>query len=400
MTHGGKTVLVLGGGVGGLVAAHELRKDLPRPHRVVLIERSTTHLFYPSLLWLMIGQRTAQDIRRPLATLAQQGIEVIQGEITALDAAARTIQVDGQSFSGDSLIVSLGAELAPETVPGLAQAGYNLYTLEGMEGLSRALATFVSGKLALVVASLPYKCPAAPYEAAMLLEYFFRKRKIREQVTLNLYAGEPGPMGVAGPEVSRAVRDMIEQKGMHYYPDQYLTRVDPHARQLSFSSGLTAMYDLLAFVPPHQVPLLAIEAGLAHECAWVPVDRSTLETRYPGVYAIGDITGIPLVIGKPLPKAGVFAHGQAEVVAHNIAVAITGKGEARRFEGHGECFIEMGDGKPVLPVATSTRSLLRPSRCTPLARTGTRQRCCSRRTGGGAGSRGGRAPAAAVPYIG
>ena len=75
------------------------------------------------------------------------------------------------------------------------------------------------------------------------------------------------------------------------------------------------------------------------------MDRYTLETRYPGVYAIGDITGIPLVIGKPLPKAGVFAHGQAEVVAHNIAVAITGKGEARRFEGHGECFVEMGDGK-------------------------------------------------------
>jgi sulfide:quinone oxidoreductase len=345
MTHEGKTVLVLGGGVGGLVIVHELRKQLPRPHRVVLIERSPTHLFYPSLLWLMIGQRKPQDIRRPLAPLAQKGIEVIQGEITALDAATRTIQVGGQALTGDYLVVSLGAELAPETVPGLAQAGYNLYTLEGMEGLHEALSTFTAGKLALVVANIPYKCPAAPYEAAMLLEYSFRKRKIREQVTLDLYAGEPGPMGVAGPQVSRAVREMVEQKGIHYSPDQYLTRVDPQARQLSFASGLTAKYDLLAFVPPHRVPRLVIEAGLASEGTWVPVDRSTLETRFPGVYAIGDITGIPLVIGKPLPKAGVFAHGQAEVVAHNLAVAITGKGEARRFEGLGECFVEMGDGK-------------------------------------------------------
>ncbi len=345
MIQEGKTVLVLGGGVGGLVAAHELRTQLPRPHRVVLIERSTTHLFSPSLLWLMIGLRKAQDIRRPLATLAQQGIEVVQGEITALDAATRTIQVNGQALTGDSLIVSLGAELAPETVPGLAQAGSHLYTLEGMETLSQALSTFTAGKLALVVASLPYKCPAAPYEVAMLLEYFFRKRKIREQVTLDLYAGEPGPMGVAGPQVSAAVRGMVEQKGIHYYPDQSITRVDPHARQLHFASGLTASYDLLAFVPPHRVPRLAVEAGLANEGAWVSVDRSTLETRYPGVYAIGDITGIPLVIGKPLPKAGVFAHGQAEVVAHNIAVAVIGKGETRRFEGHGECFVEMGDGK-------------------------------------------------------
>lgn len=345
MTREGKTVLVLGGGVGGLVAAHEVRTQLPRPHRVVLIERSTTHLFYPSLLWLMIGLRKAQDIRRPLAALARKGIEVVQGEITALDAEARTIQVNGQELGSDFLIVSLGAELAPETVPGLAQAGSNLYTLEGMETLSQALSTFTAGKLALVVASLPYKCPAAPYEAAMLLEYFFRKRHIREQVELDLYAGEPGPMGVAGPGVSRAVREMIEQKGVHYFPNQYLTHVDPHARQLSFASGLTVKYDLLAFVPPHRVPHLAIEAGLAREGGWVPVDRYTLETRYPGVYAIGDITGIPLVIGKPLPKAGVFAHGQAEVVAHNIAVAITGKGEARRFEGYGECFVEMGDGK-------------------------------------------------------
>ena len=345
MTNEGKTILVLGGGVGGLVAAHELRKQLPRPHRVVLIERSTTHLFSPSLLWLMIGQRKPQAISRPLTPLTQKGIEVIQGEITALDAATRTVQVDGQAYSGDYLIVSLGAELVPETVPGLAQAGSNLYTLEGMENLYQALSTFKAGKLALVVASIPSKCPAAPYEAAMLLEYSFRKRKIREQVEFDLYAGEAGPMGVAGPQVSRAVREMVEQKGIHYYPDQYVTRVDPQAHQLHFASGLTASYDLLAFVPPHRVPRLAIEAGLASEGTWVSVDRSTLETRFPGVYAIGDITGIPLVIGKPLPKAGVFAHGQAEVVAHNIAVAITGKGEARRFEGHGECFVEMGDGK-------------------------------------------------------
>jgi sulfide:quinone oxidoreductase len=340
-----KTVLVLGGGVGGLVAANELRKQLPQPHRVVVIERSTTHLFYPSLLWLMVGLRKPQAISRQLATLAQKGIEVVQGEITTLDPETHTIKVDGQQLTGDYLVVALGAELAPETVPGLAQAGYNLYTLEGMEGLDEALSTFTAGKLALVVASIPYKCPAAPYEAAMLLEYSFRKRHIRDQVELNLYAGEPGPMGVAGPQVSRAVREMVEKKGIHYYPDQYITRVDPQARQLYFASGLTASYDVLAFVPPHRVPRLAIEAGLASEGAWVPVDRSTLETRFPGVYAIGDITSIPLVIGKPLPKAGVFAHGQAEVVAHNMAVAITGKGEARRFEGHGECFVEMGDGK-------------------------------------------------------
>ncbi len=142
MVQEGKTVLVLGGGVGGLVAAHELRKQLPRPHRVVMIERSATHLFYPSLLWLMIGLRKPQAISRQLDTLTQKGIEVVQGEITALDAATHTITVDGQQFTGDYLVVSLGAELVPEMVPGLSQAGSNLYTLEGMQNLYQAASEF------------------------------------------------------------------------------------------------------------------------------------------------------------------------------------------------------------------------------------------------------------------
>ena len=159
MIHEGKTVLVLGGGVGGLVTANELRKQLQEPHRVVVIERSTTHLFYPSLLWLMIGQRKPQAISRQLDTLTQKGIEVVLGEITTLAPETRTIKVDGQQLTGDYLVVSLGAELAPEMVPGLSQAGYNLYTLEGMQNLYQAASEFKAGKLALVVASIPYKCP-------------------------------------------------------------------------------------------------------------------------------------------------------------------------------------------------------------------------------------------------
>ena len=86
-------------------------------------------------------------------------------------------------------------------------------------------------------------------------------------------------------------------------------------------------------------------SGLTGESGWVPVDRNTLATKFPGVYAIGDVTGIPLAIGKPLPKAGVFAHAQAEVVAHNIAAAIHGGGAPRVFDGYGTCFVEIGDGR-------------------------------------------------------
>ena len=151
-------------------------------------------------------------------------------------------------------------------------------------------------------------------------------------------------MLVAGPDVSAGVKQMLAMHGVTYHPDYQLTSVDPTAKRLNFANGAHVGFDLLAYVPPHRVPVVVRESGLVGEGGWVSVDRHTLETRFPGVFAIGDVVSIPLALGKPLPKAGVFAHGEAEVVARNIARAITGKGSPARFDGHGECFIEVGGG--------------------------------------------------------
>lgn len=138
---------------------------------------------------------------------------------------------------------------------------------------------------------------------------------------------------------------MVEAKNIGFHPEHAVTQVDTTARKIHFTSGATANFDLLAYVPPHRAPQVVQDAGLTNESGWIPVDRGTLETRFPGVYAVGDVTGIPLSMGKPLPKAGVFAHGEAEVVANNITHALTGKGKPAVFNGHGECFSETGDGK-------------------------------------------------------
>lgn len=341
----GKTILILGGGIGGIVAASNLRKGLPREHRVVLIEREEHYAFAPSFLWLMTGLRTRDKIVRPYAKLKRQGVEHIRGEVTRIDPVRREVEVSGQVLSGDYLVLALGAELAPETIPGLAEAGHNLYTMEGAERLREARLEFRQGRMVVLVSALPFKCPAAPYEAAMLLEYDCRKRKLRDGITVDIYTPEPGPMPVAGPEVSRQVRQMVEEKGITYHPEHAVTCVEPEAQCIHFANGTATEYDLLVYVPPHRAPRVVREAGLTGESGWVPVDRHTLETRFPGVYALGDVTGIMLPMGKPLPKAGVFAHGEAEVVAANLIHAITGKGEPQRFNGHGECFLEVGDGK-------------------------------------------------------
>jgi len=340
-----KTILVLGGGIGGVVTARLLRKQLPREHRVILVEREAEHVFPPSLLWLMVGKRRKEQISRPIARLAESGVEIVSGEIERIDPQTRTARVAGREIVADYMVVALGAELAPELVPGLAEAGYYFYTLDSALELERARAGLRQGRLVVLVAGIPFKCPAAPYEAAMLLEADLRDRGLRERVSVDLYTPEPGPMPVAGPEVSAKVRELVESTGVRVHTEEQVTKVDPAARLIYFKSGATAAYDLLAFVPPHRAPAVVRAAGLIGESGWIPVDRRTLETKFAGVYAIGDVTGIPLVTGKPLPKAGVFAHGEAEVVARNIAAEVSDGHTRWAFGGEGACFLETSFGK-------------------------------------------------------
>ena len=341
----GKTILVLGGGVGGLVAARALRKRLPRPHRIVLVDRERDYVYTPSLLWLMVGLREPDGITRPRTRLRRKGIDLRIGEVERIDPEARRVTVDGLAIAASYLVVSLGAEMSPETIPGLVEAGHNFYTRAGAETFRDALRAFQTGRIAVLTAAPAYKCPAAPYEAAMLIDAFCRRRGVREAVQMNVYAAEPGPMGVAGPEVSAAVTQLLSDRRIAYHPNHQVTTVDSTTKRLTFTNETHAEFDLLAYVPPHRPPRAVRESGLVGDTGWVSVDRHSLETRFSGVYAIGDVTAIPLTLGKPLPKAGVFAHGQAEVVANNIAHAILGRGAAARFDGHGACFIETGRGK-------------------------------------------------------
>jgi sulfide:quinone oxidoreductase len=338
------SIVILGGGVGGLVAANTLRRRLDRTHRVILIDRQAQHVFTPSFLWMMLGWREPSEISRDLSRLGRKGIEVVQEEIREIDPAHRRVSTERQEIAADYLVISLGAEGWLGGVPGLADAGHNLYDLDGTLRLRDALGRFNGGRVAVLIAGLPFKCPAAPYEAAMLIEASLRRRGLRERTQVDVYTPETLPMPVAGKAIGEAIKAMVEGKGIGFHPQRKLAAVDPGRRELAFEGGSTAAYDLLVVVPPHRCPAVVREAGLTGETGWVPVDKATLETSHERVFAIGDVTAIKLPVGLMLPKAGVFAHAQAEAVAHNIAAAITGRGAPDRFDGAGYCFVEMGDG--------------------------------------------------------
>jgi len=341
----GKNIVVLGGGVGGLVAANRLRKKLGREHKVFLVDRRIKYEFTPSFLWLMMGWRRADQIVRDLTRLGRKGIEYINAEVTKIDPTNRTVKTTVKDFNYDYLIVSLGAELAPEAVPGFSESAYNIYDRVGVEMLRDALQVFSFGTLPVLITSLPFKCPAAPYEAALLADHYLRKKRLRDKVDLQVYTPEGLPMPVAGPVVGNAVKQILEQRNIGFNPTMKVVSIDQKKKEVTFEKGEKTNFDLIIGVPPHRSPNVVKEAELTDQTGWVPVDKGKLTTRFDDLYAIGDVSSIKLPSGKMLPKAGVFAHFEAEVVAHNIVADIYGIGTQREFEGNGYCFLETGFGK-------------------------------------------------------
>ena len=343
-----KTIVVLGGGSGGIVCANELRKKLGGEHRIILIDKDEEHTFYPSLLWLIFGLRKPEQIKRSLRALTKKGIEFIQGEVTEISTEKKSISLNRQNINYDELIISLGAELNTKAFPKTPKI-FNFYCLEGAKLSGEAINNFSSGKIVIFIGGMPFKCPAAPYEFAFLIDSFFKNRNIRGRISIEIYTPETLPMPTAGPQIGNMLKQMLESRQINFNPEYKFKSVDEG--KIYFENNKTADFDLLFVVPPHTAPEVVKKTNLINESGWIPVDRETLKTKFENVYAIGDVTTIKLPgqykTDKPLnlPKAGVFAHYQAEVVAENIVKEINGQKPDKRYSGNGYCFLELGSHK-------------------------------------------------------
>ncbi len=340
----GRTV-VLGGGTGGLVAARELQRRVPAGHRVVLVDRSGEHTYQPSLLWQMVGQRRQEQFRRPLSRLERRGIEFRQAEVEELDLDNRVVRTASGDLDYDSLVVSLGAQLAPETVPGFEQMAHNLYTPEGCARIHAALEELREGTIGVLITAMPFKCPAAPYEAAFLAESFVRRKGIRRNVEIHLFTPEQTPMPVAPAAIGDSIADMLAARGIHYHPLFTFKQLRPETSEVVASDGRSQKVDLLIGVPPHQAPDVVRSSPLLGVTGFIHADARTLQTDHDDVFAIGDVATIRLPNDKALPKAGVFAHAEAKVVAEQIADKLDRKTSPAAFDGKGYCWVELGDGR-------------------------------------------------------
>ncbi len=340
-----RTVVVLGGGTGGLVAARRLRRLLDPTDRVVVVDRSPTYRFAPSFLWVMTGARRPEQTSADRRRLRRAGVEVLQADALEIDPAGRRVKTSQGEVAFDRLVVALGAELAPDALAGFAEAAHNVYTLEGATAAGAALRRLDGGRVVVLVSRLPYKCPAAPYETAFLAEALLRRGGVRDRSSIDVYTPEPFPMPTAGPKLGAALAAMLAERGIGLHPEASTERLDPQAGELVLAGGERVGYDLLLGIPPHRAPEIARRSGLAAASGFLPVDPATLATTTEGVFAIGDVTAIPIAGGKLLPKAGVFAEAQAQVVARNLAADLAGRPPTATFDGTGACFVELGNGR-------------------------------------------------------
>jgi sulfide:quinone oxidoreductase len=336
-------VLVLGGGFGGLATAHKLRQLLAPEDEIIVVDKGTHFMVGFRKTWELVGESTMAVGERPLADLESFGIRLVSGEITGIDPEAIAVEVGGRRLSGDAMVVSLGAQLAPERIPGFGGRALNIYNRQGIPGAAEALRSFSGGRLVVGVFGLPYKCPPAPYEIALLVGETLQARGV--EVEMSVFTPQPMSMPILGDAGCNVIEGRLGENGIAFLPSHKATAVEEG--EIVFADGRLP-YDLLLGVPPHRCPSVVVESGLANEGGWVSVDPGTLETRFPGVYAIGDIVAVPMANGKPVPKAGVFAEAEGRVAAQRIAATLKGQESAATFEGKGGCFLEVGRGEAMM----------------------------------------------------
>jgi sulfide:quinone oxidoreductase len=332
-------VLVLGAGFGGLELTTILSGAFGDEIDIVLIDQSDAFVFGFSKLDVMFGRRMPADVRHPYREIVKPGVRFLQSTIRSIDPAARRVVTADGTFQSDVLVVALGADLDPAATPGLVEDGNEFYSVSAAFAMRDILPRFERGAAIIGVTGKSFKCPPAPSETALLLHDYLVARGRREatEISVAMPFGTPIP---PSPDTSQAILAAFAERGIRFVKDNLVQALDPGRKVAVLSDGTEMPYQLFLGVPVHRVPPVVVESGLAADSyGWVPVNKKTLETNFPGVYAVGDVNGVGT------PKAGVFAEGAARIVAAAIIAELRGGPPPEAYKGAGSCYVEFGHGQ-------------------------------------------------------
>jgi len=332
-------VVVLGGGVGGTLAANLLSKELGRDAHVTVVDPIGMHVYQPGFLYVALGQANGRWLARDERTLLRRDVELAVERAERIDATEGTVQLArGGSLPFDYLVIATGARLVYDTVPGLREGSYEFYSLEGAQRLREALRGFRGGRILVGIAGIPYKCPPAPVEFVFMVEEYLRKRGLRDRSQITLLS--PLNRAFTIESASKLIQPIMEERGIGLSTFFNVEAVDPSAGVVESLEGEKAEYDLLVLVPPHRGQSLIDASGLGDSSGWLPTDRATLQAGdHERIFALGDATDLPI------SKSGSTAHFEAPVVASRIASLVRGTAPKANYGGRVMCFLETGKGR-------------------------------------------------------
>jgi sulfide:quinone oxidoreductase len=328
-------VVILGAGFGGLELSSRLSAGLADHVEVTLIDKSDSFMFGFSKLDVMFGRRTMDEVRIAYRNVAGRLVIFRQEEIRFIDPERKRVVTNAGSYDADVLVVALGADLAPEATPGLTECGHEFYSPAGAARVRELLNGFSGGNVVIGVLGGFFKCPPAPYEAAFMLHDHLVRRGMRDASTIHLVTpmGKPIPIS---DETSEAIIGLLDERGIRHWHGSQVTSLDPTIKVAHVKDGRELPFDLFLAVPVHRAPSVVAESGLTED-GWIPVDPATFETRFPGVFAVGDVTS------APVPRAGVVAEGEAAIVAGVLTARILSGPPPPPYAGEVICYMEMGD---------------------------------------------------------
>ena len=332
-----QSVLILGAGFAGLELATRLSEDVPGDVDVTIVDSSDAFVFGFSKLDLMFGRATIDEVRLPYAKLDKPSVRFVQETVTAIDPERRRVTTNASTYEPDILVVALGADLDPAATPGLVQEGSEYYSVGGAERVSARLTGFAGGDVIVGVLGPFFKCPAAPFETALMMHDFLERRNLRSASTIKVVSPMPRPIPISA-EASDGILAALAERDIGWWPETRFTSLDPAAKVAQLPDGRSEHYDLFLGVPVHRAPRVVEESALAEE-GWIPVDPATFATRFENVYAIGDVTS------APVPRVGAIAEGEARTLADVLIHQIRGGDAPPPYAGIATCYIEMGGAK-------------------------------------------------------
>ena len=330
-------VLVLGAGFGGLELVTRLTEAIPDLVDITMIDKSPSFTFGFSKLDVMFGRRSLDQVRAPYRDINNPNVGIRQETIESIDASNRRVVTDGGTYDCDVLVVALGADYDITATPGLAEGGIEFYSLAGAERAAQALADFNGGAVMVSVLGPFFKCPGAPIETVLLLNEFLPERGLRDRSTIHLTSPMPMPIPIS-QLTSSALLALLDEAGVEHSFSSLVTHLDPTTSTAHLGDGREMKYDLFFGIPIHCAPDVVRASDLVED-GWVPVDKATFETRFPNVFAVGDVTS------APVPRAGGMAEREAATVAEVLIARLTDAAAPPPFDGAAACYIETGGHK-------------------------------------------------------